>query len=72
MKSCHIPLQGPAFLHKADDTDPEINRRVFLRRSAVLAAGFAPVKARHVRLNILKANEVPTVEEFQVFAPVPK
>jgi alpha-L-fucosidase len=30
---------------------------------------FAPVTARYVRLNILKANEVPTVEEFQLFAP---
>jgi len=30
---------------------------------------FTPVKARHVRLNILKASEVPTIEEFQVFAP---
>jgi alpha-L-fucosidase len=33
---------------------------------------FAPVKARHVRLNILEANEVPTIEEFQLFAPVAK
>ncbi len=30
---------------------------------------FAPVKARHVRLNILSASEVPTIEEFQIFAP---
>jgi len=30
---------------------------------------FTPVKARHVRLNILKASEVPTIEEFQIFAP---
>ena len=27
---------------------------------------FAPVTARHFRLNILKANEVPTIEEFQL------
>ncbi|MCX7048691.1 MAG: alpha-L-fucosidase [Candidatus Sumerlaeota bacterium] len=30
---------------------------------------FKPVKARYVRLNILKANEVPTIEEFQLYAP---
>jgi len=30
---------------------------------------FAPVSARYVRLNILKANEVPTIEEFQLFPP---
>lgn len=28
---------------------------------------FAPVAARFVRLNILEASEVPTIEEFQVF-----
>jgi len=33
---------------------------------------FTPVTARVVRLSILKANEVPTIEEFQVFAPVRK
>ena len=33
---------------------------------------FKPVKARHVRLNIIKANEVPTLEEFRVLAPVGK
>jgi len=30
---------------------------------------FKPVAAQHVRLNIIKANEVPTLEEFRVFAP---
>jgi alpha-L-fucosidase len=30
---------------------------------------FAPVTARFFRLNILEANEVPTIEEFQLFAP---
>jgi len=30
---------------------------------------FMPAKARHVRLNILKSSDVPTIEEFQVFAP---
>lgn len=29
---------------------------------------FAPLRARQVRLNILRASEVPTIEEFQVFA----
>jgi alpha-L-fucosidase len=33
---------------------------------------FTPVTARYVRLNILKASEVPTVEEFQIFAPAAK
>jgi len=30
---------------------------------------FKPVAARYFRLNITKANEVPTIEEFQLFAP---
>ena len=30
---------------------------------------FPAVTARYVRLNILKANEVPTIEEFQVYPP---
>jgi alpha-L-fucosidase len=30
---------------------------------------FPPVTARHFRLVILKANEVPTIEEFQVYPP---
>lgn len=30
---------------------------------------FAPVKARVFRLNILKAGEVPSIEEFQLLAP---
>jgi hypothetical protein len=33
---------------------------------------FPPVTARWIRLNILKASEVPTIEEFQVFAPTGK
>jgi hypothetical protein len=30
---------------------------------------FPPVTTRYVRLNIIKANEVPTIEEFQVCPP---
>jgi len=30
---------------------------------------FAPVTARHFRLNILEATEVPTIEEFGVYSP---
>ncbi len=30
---------------------------------------FAPVKARCFRLHVLEANEVPTIEEFQLYAP---
>ena len=33
------------------------------------ALGFAPVRARCVRLNIIKANEVPTIEEFRILKP---
>jgi alpha-L-fucosidase len=33
---------------------------------------FAPVTARQFRLNILKASEVPTIEEFQLFPPAEK
>jgi hypothetical protein len=33
------------------------------------AFDFAPVKARHFRLDILEAIEVPTIEEFQLYAP---
>jgi len=29
---------------------------------------FPPVKARYVRRDILKADEVPTIEEFQLYA----
>jgi hypothetical protein len=30
---------------------------------------FQPVTARYVRLNILKAAEVPTIEEFEIYPP---
>ena len=33
---------------------------------------FSPVAAQRVRLNVLKAVEVPTIEEFQLFAPQEK
>ena len=33
---------------------------------------FAPVTARQFRLNILKASEVPTIEEFDLFPPAGK
>jgi alpha-L-fucosidase len=32
---------------------------------------FQPVTARYVRLNILKATEVPTIEEFDLYPPSP-
>ena len=34
-----------------------------------VSLSFDPVKARHVRLNITEASNVPTIWEFQVFAP---
>jgi len=33
---------------------------------------FAPVTARQFRLHILKASEVPTIEEFELFPPAGK
>ena len=30
---------------------------------------FPPVRARYVRLNVLDATEVPTIEEFRLFPP---
>ena len=33
------------------------------------SANFEPVTAQHVRLNILEATDVPTIWEFQLFAP---
>jgi alpha-L-fucosidase len=33
------------------------------------SADFEPVTAQHVRLNILEATDVPTIWEFQLFAP---
>jgi hypothetical protein len=30
---------------------------------------FPPVTARHIRLNILKANEIPTIDEFRILPP---
>ena len=44
-----------------------------LRRGTTIAGprvfDFPPLTARYVRLNILKASEVPTIEEFQIFGP---
>jgi alpha-L-fucosidase len=31
--------------------------------------GFKPVTAQYIRLNIQKANEVPTIEEFELYPP---
>jgi alpha-L-fucosidase len=46
-----------------------------LARGATIAGekeiAFRPVTARHVRLNILKATEVPTIEEFDLYPPSP-
>ena len=33
---------------------------------------FTPVRARHLRLRILKAVEVPTIEEFRLYPPPPR
>ena len=46
--------------------------RTFARGTTIgerLVLTFSPVTARHVRLNILKATEGPTIWEFQLLAP---
>jgi len=45
----------------------ELHRGTTIGESSTYA--FPPVRARRVRLNILKADEVPTIEEFRVLPP---
>ncbi len=53
--------------YQAGDTWKELARGTTIGDNKVIA--FPPVTARHVRLNILKANEVPTIDEFRVLPP---
>jgi alpha-L-fucosidase len=50
-----------------EDTWRELARGIELGYRAELT--FPPVRARYVRLRILKASEVPTIEEFRVYGP---
>jgi alpha-L-fucosidase len=53
--------------YKAGDNWKELIKGSTIAGEKVLK--FTPVTARNFRLNILKANEVPTIEEFQLYAP---
>jgi len=53
--------------YKSGDTWKELVHGTTVAGEKVL--DFAPVTARYVRLNILKANEVPTIEEFRILKP---
>jgi alpha-L-fucosidase len=56
-----------AIEYKLDDSwKPVVTGTTIAGRKAF---DFPPVSARFFRLNILKANEVPTIEEFQLFPP---
>jgi alpha-L-fucosidase len=57
-----------AIEYKAGDAWKPLHRGTTIAGRRVY--DFSPVTARHVRLNILKANEVPTIEEFKVCLPV--
>jgi hypothetical protein len=50
-----------------DDTWRELARGKELGARREIA--FPPVRARYVRLNILEATEVPTIEEFRLYPP---
>jgi alpha-L-fucosidase len=52
---------------KSGDTWKELYRGTTI--AGTRAYDFTPVTARHVRLSILQASDVPTIDEFQVFAP---
>jgi alpha-L-fucosidase len=53
--------------YKTGDTWKELHRGTTIAGTRVY--DFPPVKARQVRLNILKAGEVPSIEEFQLYSP---
>jgi alpha-L-fucosidase len=56
-----------AIEYKAGETWKPVVTGTTLGGSKILE--FPPVSARFFRLNILKANEVPTIEEFRLFPP---
>ncbi len=59
-----------AIEYQAGDAWKELHRGTTIAGSRTYE--FPPVKARVVRLNILKADEVPTIEEFRVLPPAEK
>lgn len=59
-----------AIEYKAGETWKPVVTGTTLGGSRILE--FPPVSARFFRLNILKANEVPTIEEFRLFPPAEK
>jgi alpha-L-fucosidase len=54
--------------YKAGEDWKEISRGTKIGEEKVI--DFTPVDARCVRLNILKANDTPTIDEFRVLPPV--
>ena len=53
--------------YRVGDTWKELARGTTIGENKMI--NFPPVTARHVRLNILKANEVPSIDEFRVLRP---
>jgi alpha-L-fucosidase len=53
--------------YKVGETWKELARGTTIGEKKEIS--FTPVTARHIRLNILKANEVPTINEFRVLPP---
>jgi alpha-L-fucosidase len=68
IEASHPRTEAFAIEYRVNDTWKELARGTTIGENKVIA--FPPVTARHVRLNILKANEVPTIEEFRVLTPV--
>jgi alpha-L-fucosidase len=58
-----------AIEYKAGNAWKELARGKTIGEKKEIA--FPPAKARYIRLNILKANEVPTINEFRVLPPKP-
>jgi hypothetical protein len=56
-----------AIEYKAGEAWKELYRGSTIEPGKVIQ--FTPARARHVRLNIFKANEVPTIEEFRILPP---
>jgi hypothetical protein len=63
------------FNHSSCNTFDDKNWHVFHHGTTVgpeLSIAIAPITARHVRLNILKPTDGPTIREFQLYAPSPE
>jgi len=53
--------------YRIGDTWKELSRGTTIGEKKEIT--FPPVTARYIRLNILKANEVPTIDEFRILPP---